>query len=769
MAGLNPSISRAQRRAQERENARQSGPRLLLSWEDWLTLAAAALVFLSLAFAVQAAEMVRDMPSIIPTTLIGLVTGLLAARIRVPQLLIHPVILVFGTGVVLLGAQPYAEGATVVERLGDFRMRVEEWFHIVRAGDISNDNLPFVTLVQGLAFLVSYVGTWAIYRWHNAWIAILPVGVLLLVTTSVVSGQPSTAFVFYLFGALVLLARMHLQKRQAAWRREGVEYPEFMSLSVAQLTIVLAAGLMAIAWMVPLGTQARAVEQTVNFVGRPFSDYTDHFVRIFHNLNLRGSGDFYSYGESLPVRGEIDLGTKTLYEVKGIENLDEIQALRAASYDEYTGVGWLATARDEERFEGGEIQVGQEGVYRERAFRSIEVTIRDNDDVVLFRGTPFGTNLQSLVEFGDETPGDIEIVRTRRGLNEGDTYNALGTVSVASSNQLRRAGTEYPEWVSERYLQLPESLPDRVRAEANRITATAASPYDATIAIEDYFRDFPFDFNVPAAPPGRDTVDYFINELGRGHFLYTASGMAVMLRTQGIPARIAIGYALDPERVEGDPPYRIRREDAYAWVEVFFPEYGWVDFNPTGNRPEGGASELPEIDPSLLGPGGHYDPFLLDELFIDPTGVTALPPEVEGPLTAEPVAGPEPFPWWIVWTFAGTLLAAGAIVTVGYASWNWGLGTMPPHVRLWAKVQRLSGWAGMRSPAEETPREWSRRMGERTGEEGAAKTLVSAYEEARYGRPERQRANDDKAQNAYKSLRGALIRTIMRRRRRDDG
>ena len=127
-------------------------------------------------------------------------------------------------------------------------------------------------------------------------------------------------------------------------------------------------------------------------------------------------------------------------------------------------------------------------------------------------------------------------------LGEGDEYTVTGSVSLATVDQLRAAGTDYPAWVVDRYLQLPGDLPERVERKALRSRATPTTPYDQAYAIEQYLRTFPDDFDVDAAPPGRDSVDYFLFDAQRGYFDYHASAMAVMLRTLGVPARVATGY-----------------------------------------------------------------------------------------------------------------------------------------------------------------------------------------------------------------------------------
>ncbi len=775
MAGLSPTFERAREKTVTRPARKQrTRPRLLMSWEDWLTLFAVSLVFLSLAGSLQGANLVRNMPAMIPTALGAMILGLFAARIQSTPLLIHAGGLALGALVVLLSVQGYADGVTVQERIVDVRIRMEEWVAIIRAGDISNDNLPFVLLVHSLTFIAAYFGTWATYRWHTPWVAVLPAGLFLLINISLLRGQPSTAFVFYLFGALLLVARMHLQKRQAQWRRNGVEYPEFISLSVAQLTVTLAAGLMIAAWLVPLGTQARLAESAVENAMRPVNSQTDFFVRIFHNLDASGGGNFHSYGDVLPIRGDVDLGSRELFQVRGLADSltdEQLRLLRGASYDEYTGTGWLATDRESLRIDGGGSAVNEDAAYEKREFRSLDFTISNGESTVFFEGSAFGTNLDSSVEVPDAFSADIEQVRSRRGLREGDSYSSVGTVSFATPDDLRAAGTEYPGWVVERYLQLPGELPERVAEQAAQISGGAATPFDKALVLEEYLRTFPYDLEVPAAPPGRDPVDYLLFDLQRGYFDYMSSAMAVMLRTQGVPARVAVGYALDtsdPEaRLSG--AYAIQRNDAYSWVEVFFPEYGWIAFNPTQDRPAtagSGGGTLP--DQTDIGQFPITEP-ILDDLFEDLGGEFPVGSGTGGALQTDPNLQGAGFPWWVVWTLLGAMAAAAALAGAGLVSWNWGLGNLEARARLWAKTQRLGRWAGMGTRDEETPREWSRRMGQAVGQEEAAVSLAAAYEESRYGRPDLQRIEEAEAAESYRQVRRSLLRRIVRRKERLTG
>ncbi len=147
--------------------------------------------------------------------------------------------------------------------------------------------------------------------------------------------------------------------------------------------------------------------------------------------------------------------------------------------------------------------------------------------------------------------------------------------------------TAYPPGLALMYLQLPNGRVDRRIPElANEITANSGSNYKRAKAIETYLKT---KFGYTLALPGNrvpDPLAYFLFERKKGHCEYFASSMTVMLRTLGIPARVVNGFrGGEYNHLTGN--YIIRQKDAHSWVEAYFPEYGWVSFDPT---PGGGAT-----------------------------------------------------------------------------------------------------------------------------------------------------------------------------------
>jgi hypothetical protein len=125
------------------------------------------------------------------------------------------------------------------------------------------------------------------------------------------------------------------------------------------------------------------------------------------------------------------------------------------------------------------------------------------------------------------------------------------------------------------------------------LTATATTPYDRAVAIERYLRTYSYTLDLPAPPADRDVVDYFLFDLKKGYCDYYAASMVVLARAAGLPARLVIGYASGTYDEENARTI-ITEANAHSWVEIYFPNYGWVEFEPTAGRP---AIERPDDAP----------------------------------------------------------------------------------------------------------------------------------------------------------------------------
>ena len=139
------------------------------------------------------------------------------------------------------------------------------------------------------------------------------------------------------------------------------------------------------------------------------------------------------------------------------------------------------------------------------------------------------------------------------------------------------------------YLKLP-AIPQAITALAHRIADPQPTPYRKILAIQTYLRTFTYDEHVVA---GHD-VDYlleFLTKTKAGYCEQFAGSMAVMLRALGIPARVAVGFTPGSFDSKADV-WRVETTDAHAWVEVLFPTFGWLPFEPTPTRSNPAAAAI---------------------------------------------------------------------------------------------------------------------------------------------------------------------------------
>jgi transglutaminase-like putative cysteine protease len=158
-------------------------------------------------------------------------------------------------------------------------------------------------------------------------------------------------------------------------------------------------------------------------------------------------------------------------------------------------------------------------------------------------------------------------------------YEGFSSLPAVSPSELRAVPANYPEPVGRIYLQLPP-LDARVKPLADEITARSRNAYDKAASIERYLvSHYAYTLDL-SGPHVEDPIANFLFVRRSGQCEFFASAMIVMLRAEGIPARYVTGFSPgEYNDVGGD--YIIRESDAHAWVEVYFPGYGWITFDPT--------------------------------------------------------------------------------------------------------------------------------------------------------------------------------------------
>lgn len=260
---------------------------------------------------------------------------------------------------------------------------------------------------------------------------------------------------------------------------------------------------------------------------------------------------------------------------------------RAMALDRYDGQRWvkLRPPRNAAFTRTFEMSRDEQGVFEPRAvpgnmFLVEQVIYVDSLDTSYLFGLP---------EMKRVT-GDFDVVlwdrydeswSIRNVQQEDLSYTVYSRLPQLDPQGLRDAGTDYPDAYRTFYVeQLPPALDPRVRSLAAQITEEAANPYDKAAAVESYLRSNYVYRLTGSSGMIEAPLEHFLFDSGVGHCEFFATAMATLLRCVGVPARIASGFR-GGEWNEFGAFYAIRQDFAHVWVEVFFPDFGWVPFDPS--------------------------------------------------------------------------------------------------------------------------------------------------------------------------------------------
>ncbi len=203
----------------------------LLDWETLITLGLLLGAVTAVAAALEDGGWRANMPPLTTVSVAGVLTGTLLVRSRLSVFLAGPLAILTGAAVVGWQTLVMAGPGTLHERLIAVQDRFSAWFHIVSTNTVTNDPLPFNVLIISLTWLGVMLLVWSVYRWHNAWIGLIPGGVALFMDLALVGDNLTGAIAIYMVCGFLLVMQTNLLSNIAAWRREKAQYPAMINLT----------------------------------------------------------------------------------------------------------------------------------------------------------------------------------------------------------------------------------------------------------------------------------------------------------------------------------------------------------------------------------------------------------------------------------------------------------------------------------------------------------------------------------------------------------
>jgi hypothetical protein len=637
-------------------------------------------------------------------------------------------------------------------RLNELSWHVVTWVETALAGGNSRDNVMFALFMAILSALLGYGTAWLIYaKGRGGWAVSICAGLLLL-HLSYSYSTLNYHFYLLLFFGLLLLVRLELSRRQEFWQTSGLAVQGSVVRNVV-LTSAAAIGLVLL-----LARQGPA-EQPSQLMEPVWSRFLDtwqrgqsHVDRLFGGV--QGPPVIVvglAFGNTMQPRDNFELGSGPVLKIES----PRARYWRTMSYAVYTGQGMVSGDVYGDRFEADAPLPVPFGANEAREEITQTITVLANQSNLVFASDfPVRVDIPTLVEWR-ETQDDPAVVRLATMLRRGQQYTVTSSASVASEDQLRQAGDQYPAGI-EKYLQLPPSVTDRVKQLSQEITAGAATPYDKALAIEWYLRQLDYETKVPTPPTDRDWVDYTLFEAQTGYADSIATSMVVMLRSVGVPARVVTGFA-PGQYIEDEAAYIVFESEAHAWVEVFFPRLGWINFEPSVIRdlPFRPTEEVSIILPITDGGymGESPDMYMEDPFF-----------EGFGDFVPAP-ASRNDTPWIIgLGVVVGMVLAAVGAWYGMMALLRRGLRALPWHAQWYGQFRRLAAWAGLAGRDSQTPFEYTEWLEKRyPGTGKMVRPIAEVYVQGAYSGQEPGPEELARASKAWDDLRKPLARRVLLR------
>lgn len=571
-------------------------------------------------------------------------------------------------------------GIPWAERLAILSDQLSNTIDQLFTGQTVTSTILFLALTGIIAWIMSVFAAYSLIRHGAPWRATVPGGVAMLIIAnySVREGMHTGLLMVYLFLALMLVARLNFMKNNLAWRGDRTILPTEFGYNLTVATLVVALLVFAFAWFAPvLGASLPSFKDTWEYVTEPLTGIREGVGKAFAPLEsdigmVQASIVNDYYGDTLALgRGNL-LSDSVILSINAPRPPAGISRYywRAHHYDYYDEGIWRNTQDDilalsPDRFD---LEIPD---YQARWETFVTVN-PDRRLLTLF--TPLDPRwvsrpVEAQVSIEPDGSADVAALRASPPLTIGDVYSVRATISVATVAELRTAGIDYPEWISERYLQIPESVTNRTRLLSEQISEGMDNPYDIVVAVTNYLRaNIEYQEYLPERPLDQDPIDWMLFDLRQGFCNYYASAEVILLRALGIPARVVVGYsqgeinssptlpsATDtnflPQQGQDDSSpdeqtYIVRQRNAHSWPEVYFPGYGWVEFEPTVNQ----VPLVRRMGISLTDSGAESEDLQSEDAAnLRPTPISDVDINQIGENPAgSPTTETEPFPWKIM-------------------------------------------------------------------------------------------------------------------------
>lgn len=753
--------------------------------EGWVSVAALTAMLVVTALAIDGARWAGTIPRSVDSqtgflpfvALFSVLLGIGLAKSQLSKLAAYAIAIVIGAVTLLIAiSSAISLAPTIGGRLHDLNLSVATFVHEVFViGQRSQETSIFLLLLGSVLWGAGIFSAFAVFRYHRAAPAILLSGLILLINVSVTIHDQYIYLIAFAIAALLLVVRLNVLHQIRSWRvldmgDLGEVSTNFMrngALFVGA-AVVASTVLAANASSAPLSRFWYSSADQLVGLGDTVSQWLG-------GVSGQARGPNILFTPTQTIRGVWQSSSDLVFVAK-TSNLQGYR-WRGATYNSFDGRSWQQLDRTGVTLKANENLVNGTAdappylpVQTEQL--TVQITPADfGGDTFVSPGSPLSVDEPSEV-ITSGTGGPFVEGRLTYGIIPDQTYTVKALVDRLKGNgaltadELAAAGTSYPTWATRYYTDIrPDSIGPVTRNIANSLVEQLPlgqrDPYHVAMAFQKYLYQtggFQYNTDVRGLCDNQLLVDCFLITK-QGYCEYFATAMVMMLRTQGIPARYAVGYL--PGQQQADGSWRVESGAAHAWVEVYFPGYGWVEFDPTpGNTANGqqpatfqSGAVAPSASPA---PNGSNSP-TGNPVCADPLDPKCTNPKEAIPPVVQPGSGPS--------NMLPLALLAGLVVLGGALFFVFRRVRLAGPEAAFDGIARFARRLGYGPQPAQTTYEYTESLAQLVPvARGDLELIALAKVEARYGRREPSASVLDSLTRAYRRVRIGLLRLITLRR-----
>jgi transglutaminase-like putative cysteine protease len=584
-------------------------PRTRRPEEGWLTLGLVALLIAILASAVDDPSWVNGRShltdGLVLLGMLGVAVGFIGPKVGWGRWTTHAVGALFA-GLLIPIVAGWAEypGLSVGETfMKTASGTISAYLDLAwRQREFTVQEVHYIVVLGIVIWATAQFASYAVFGHRRPLNAVIMTGIILLANMSMTFKDELPYLVLFTAASLFLLIQMHAFDERATWIRRRIGDPSTISsLYLRGGTVFILAAM--------LGSLVLTQRAASNPLAGAWGPVHDQLIEVGESLARYlpvggdANGNGVSFGASAKIAGKWFSDDKVAFTAT-VPTSEKSENLywRAVTFNTFAFTFWEQTDSHNVAVPvGGDLLAGSAEEPDPKTTRTVKVTISPRDfrgNEILAPGAPTTVDRDATVRLAGDAGwfGAAEVPVGTVDYTVDASILELDDPKKISENLIEAVPQVYPPEITALYTEVPDGVlgPD-AEALLARVKANAKTPYDLAKAIVNVLgnqKEYTYDTNVTDLTCSSDSQVECFARYKRGYCLHYASTMAMLLRAaypeNPIPTRLVEGF-LPGKRVGNIET--VENRGAHAWVEVYFPGYGWIPFDPTGP----GVGSLPPI------------------------------------------------------------------------------------------------------------------------------------------------------------------------------